>query len=233
MSPIHLKCPRQHGSPATLAIALRAARRCGARGLPPLRGPQAPVPRRAPGHGARGAPPSRINELNSVDERQRIVRSEVRGQDHHRDLPGRGADRRAQRLHRGHGQLHGLRGHRRRAHRARGRPSDALVRGSWSSSRPTSPWPTTSAPTTSGATCPRPETEADTAAELLAVRLSPDRDSWMLWFRDERVTHVHWAGNPHKPAKVGPHGLRLHPRGSFALWKQEVRGKAFPGAPTT
>ncbi|MEZ6189359.1 MAG: ATP-binding protein [Planctomycetota bacterium] len=66
------------------------------------------------------------------------------------------------------------------------------------------------------------------AAGVLAIRLSHERSSWLLWFRGEQVRHVHWAGDPHKPVKVGPNGLRLHPRGSFALWKEEVRGKSIP-----
>ena len=49
-----------------------------------------------------------------------------------------------------------------------------------------------------------------------------------MWFRREQLATLRWAGNPDKPATIGPNGLRLSPRGSFAEWKQEVLGHAEP-----
>src|SRR5262249_35148641 len=67
---------------------------------------------------------------------------------------------------------------------------------------------------------------ADVAAGLLAVGLSRLHASWLLWFRPERVRTVSWGGDPRKPAEAA--GQRLHPRRSFELWKEEVRGRASP-----
>lgn len=61
-------------------------------------------------------------------------------------------------------------------------------------------------------------------AGLLAVSLSRDPTTYVLWFRDEVLKTVNWAGDPTKPVVAGPLGDRLTPRKSFALWQQEVRG---------
>jgi two-component system, chemotaxis family, sensor kinase Cph1 len=39
---------------------------------------------------------------------------------------------------------------------------------------------------------------------------------------------VSWAGDPHKPVEIQTldTGTRLLPRTSFALWKEEVRGRS-------
>lgn len=63
------------------------------------------------------------------------------------------------------------------------------------------------------------------ASGLLAVRLSRVEAHFVLWFRPERVNAVRWAGDPHKP--VDP-SERLHPRRSFAEWKEIVRGRSLP-----
>lgn len=66
-----------------------------------------------------------------------------------------------------------------------------------------------------------------TASGLLAVRLSRVEPHFVLWFRSEALTTVHWAGNPHKPVEPGE---RLHPRRSFADWQEIVRGHSLPWA---
>jgi len=63
---------------------------------------------------------------------------------------------------------------------------------------------------------------------VMAIRFDREQKGYLLWFRNEQVESVHWAGEPVKNYADGPHGLRLAPRGSFALWKQEVRGKSVP-----
>ena len=70
---------------------------------------------------------------------------------------------------------------------------------------------------------------AGVASGLLAVPLSRDRRDWVLWFRGERRQTVRWAGDPRKPVTIAPDGsARLHPRGSFELWEEEVRGTSDP-----
>jgi light-regulated signal transduction histidine kinase (bacteriophytochrome) len=56
--------------------------------------------------------------------------------------------------------------------------------------------------------------------------------SYILWFRPEVVRTVRWGGDPLKPATQGEDGsLRLHPRRSFEIWKETLRGRALPWRP--
>ena len=65
-------------------------------------------------------------------------------------------------------------------------------------------------------------------AGFAAIRFSAEPNSYIVWFRREQVETLRWAGNPAKAATLGPHGERLSPRGSFAEWKEIVRGRAEP-----
>lgn len=70
---------------------------------------------------------------------------------------------------------------------------------------------------------------ADVASGLLAVPVSPDGRTLILWFRPEIIRTVRWGGNPHdKPTVPGPNGPRLTPRHSFALFAESVRGRSLP-----
>jgi light-regulated signal transduction histidine kinase (bacteriophytochrome) len=75
-----------------------------------------------------------------------------------------------------------------------------------------------------------PEAEAfeDVAAGLIAASMSRGRHNYVLWFRPEVVQTVEWGGNPHKPVDMGAAQPRLHPRKSFALWQETVRGRSLP-----
>ena len=79
-----------------------------------------------------------------------------------------------------------------------------------------------------GALHPSLAASADVAAGLLAVRLNPGAPGFVLWFRPEVSRTVTWAGNPHQPAQPEPGQARLYPRGSFAAWREEVRGTSEP-----
>jgi chemotaxis family two-component system sensor kinase Cph1 len=60
---------------------------------------------------------------------------------------------------------------------------------------------------------------------LLAVKI--DGGDYLMWFRPEVIGSVSWAGDPHyKRIALGPNGPRLTPRGSFATWNEEQRGKS-------
>ena len=65
-----------------------------------------------------------------------------------------------------------------------------------------------------------------TASGVLCFTASKVHDFHVLWFRTEQVHAVQWAGEPTKPVKVTEGDLRLSPRKSFEVWKQEVRGKS-------
>ncbi len=68
----------------------------------------------------------------------------------------------------------------------------------------------------------------DVAAGMLAIPISRRPRDYVLLFRQEKIRTVKWAGDPHKPAQLGPNGPRLTPRKSFELWSQEVRGRSEP-----
>lgn len=80
-----------------------------------------------------------------------------------------------------------------------------------------------------GAEWPEAAAEVETAAGVLAVPVSRSRNNLVVWFRPEEARTVTWAGNPHdQPRAPGPHGWRLTPRASFALWQETVRGRSRP-----
>ncbi|RCS41173.1 GAF domain-containing protein [Bremerella cremea] len=60
------------------------------------------------------------------------------------------------------------------------------------------------------------------ACGCLAVRLFAPDVNWLLFFRDEYVSEVTWAGNPEKSTIKSGDGVRLSPRKSFEEWKTTV-----------
>ncbi|SCY21048.1 ATP-binding protein [Microvirga guangxiensis] len=71
---------------------------------------------------------------------------------------------------------------------------------------------------------PEAERYADKASGLLSISISKMRSSYILWFRPEIIETVKWGGNPEKPVREEAGTLRLHPRRSFEIWKETVRG---------
>ena len=60
---------------------------------------------------------------------------------------------------------------------------------------------------------------------VLSVMLS-SAEAWLLiWFREEQIETVNWAGNPHKPHGADP-SQPLTPRASFEAWAETVNGRA-------
>lgn len=72
---------------------------------------------------------------------------------------------------------------------------------------------------------PRAKAFAAVASGLLSISLPGAPTRRLVWFRPEQVATVSWGGEPTKPDKVSG---RLHPRRSFALWKEEVRETSTP-----
>lgn len=67
-----------------------------------------------------------------------------------------------------------------------------------------------------------------TASGVLAVALSRELGDFVIWFRPSAERVVSWGGEPSKQV-VDAGGIpRLSPRGSFALWKETVRGRSEP-----
>lgn len=65
-------------------------------------------------------------------------------------------------------------------------------------------------------------------AGVLGAEFHRDGNGYLIWFREELLEQVRWAGDPAKRYGEGPHGPRLTPRGSFAEWRQLTRGRAAP-----
>jgi light-regulated signal transduction histidine kinase (bacteriophytochrome) len=70
------------------------------------------------------------------------------------------------------------------------------------------------------------------AAGLLSIAMTREGRHRIMWFRPEQVREVDWAGDPSKSVEKGDGRVRLSPRGSFALWKEVVRGKSRPWSPS-
>ncbi|MEE4012710.1 HWE histidine kinase domain-containing protein [Roseibium sp. FZY0029] len=64
------------------------------------------------------------------------------------------------------------------------------------------------------------------SAGVLAIPISRSPRDYILFFREELVRKVNWAGNPEKPVTLGPNGARLTPRKSFETWQQTVHGQS-------
>ncbi|WP_066343499.1 ATP-binding protein [Azohydromonas lata] len=67
-------------------------------------------------------------------------------------------------------------------------------------------------------------------AGVLAISISQVHRHWILWFRPEVVQTVQWAGNPRKAVQADDG--RLHPRRSFESWREQLRGRSLPWAPS-
>ena len=76
---------------------------------------------------------------------------------------------------------------------------------------------------------PEAKAWADVAAGLIATTISAELGEYLLWFRPSTERTVNWAGDPRKQTKQAPGAPpRLSPRGSFALWREQVKGRALP-----
>ena len=62
---------------------------------------------------------------------------------------------------------------------------------------------------------------------VLLMWINREQREAIVWFRPEVMTTVTWAGEPKKAVSRGAGNL-LHPRSSFAAWKEIVRGTAVP-----
>ena len=72
---------------------------------------------------------------------------------------------------------------------------------------------------------PGAEDLAEIASGLIAASISQIHPSYLMWFGPEQVHTVTWGGDPAKPMQPGA-DRRLHPRHSFAAWRETVRGRS-------
>lgn len=75
---------------------------------------------------------------------------------------------------------------------------------------------------------PEANSYKNTASGLIAMGIS--RRNYVLWFRPEVIQTVNWGGDPNHAYQTvdSDEGLRLSPRKSFELWKEEVRLTSLP-----
>ena len=80
---------------------------------------------------------------------------------------------------------------------------------------------------------PEAERWDDVAAGVLAVTISRELGEYLLWFRASSDRVIDWGGNPHQAKLTGGEGEpeRLSPRGSFALWREVIKGRSLPWQP--
>lgn len=67
-------------------------------------------------------------------------------------------------------------------------------------------------------------------AGALAIPLSITLGDYLMLFRREEAHDIEWAGEPVKDFRSSASGTRLTPRGSFELWREEVKGRSAPWA---
>ncbi|TSH98169.1 GAF domain-containing protein [Verticiella sediminum] len=67
---------------------------------------------------------------------------------------------------------------------------------------------------------------ADSSAGVMAVPISSLHAHYLVWFRNERVHEVNWAGAPRD--KIDPQSGALSPRNSFSCWREIVSGSSAP-----
>ncbi|MCC7531026.1 MAG: GAF domain-containing protein [Candidatus Melainabacteria bacterium] len=66
------------------------------------------------------------------------------------------------------------------------------------------------------------------ASGLIAINISSLNRLWIMWFRPEQTEEICWAGNPYKPVEIVENHNILHPRKSFEMWTEIVRGRSRP-----
>jgi len=71
--------------------------------------------------------------------------------------------------------------------------------------------------------------EADIVSGGAMMELSEDGQDWLVLFRKSYEQTIRWAGKPEKIGMLSDGGpIRLSPRGSFAVWSEERRGRSMP-----
>lgn len=72
----------------------------------------------------------------------------------------------------------------------------------------------------------------DRASGLLAISVSKLYPSYVLWFRPEIIQTIQWGGDPRASAHTRGEHSELHPRASFATWRETVRQRALAWEPS-
>jgi light-regulated signal transduction histidine kinase (bacteriophytochrome) len=78
---------------------------------------------------------------------------------------------------------------------------------------------------------PKAEEYRDLASGILSICISSEHKEFLFWFRPETAQEVNWAGNPEMDKSAQFYDGRLHPRASFEVWKQVIKGHSPPWEP--
>jgi len=70
----------------------------------------------------------------------------------------------------------------------------------------------------------------DTASGILAIPINTSKDEYVLVFRPEVMKEINWGGNPAERIQFEPDEKSYHPRHSFNVWQQQVKGNSKPWA---
>lgn len=63
------------------------------------------------------------------------------------------------------------------------------------------------------------------ASGIMVLTLSRELGEYVIWFKQEQLQTITWAGNPEKPVEITGDGLlQISPRKSFDEWSQTVSG---------
>jgi two-component system, chemotaxis family, sensor kinase Cph1 len=63
---------------------------------------------------------------------------------------------------------------------------------------------------------------------ILVIPIDYKNDQYVFIFRPEVVQVINWGGNPHERIHFEKDQKNYHPRNSFRLWQEKVRGTSLP-----
>lgn len=66
------------------------------------------------------------------------------------------------------------------------------------------------------------------ASGLMVIPIDPEQEKYLLVFRPEVVKTINWGGNPETRINFEPDMKTYHPRFSFKLWQEMVKGVSAP-----
>ena len=109
-------------------------------------------------------------------------------------------------------------------------PETLLALGQWLGNRVDQVWHSDRLPVEAASLGDASGNPLGSTAGLLAISISKLHRHHIVWFRPEIVQTIVWAGDPRKESSTGEDS-RLHPRRSFASWKEHVSGRSLPWTP--
>jgi two-component system, chemotaxis family, sensor kinase Cph1 len=68
----------------------------------------------------------------------------------------------------------------------------------------------------------------DSASGMLAIPIDFEADEYVMIFRPEVIRVINWGGNPNERIQFDKDQKNYHPRNSFRLWQEKVKGTSLP-----